>query len=131
MSSAYNNHRRGDAGVTSMEVAISFALFVMLVFGVIDLSRYFFTQQALTTLVNITARQAYAHAQNPQVPSQAQIASYAPLLDPTLLETFTVTLSQTPGLVALTVTAKYNYTPLTPLFGTFVGPLTATVTYQF
>jgi Flp pilus assembly protein TadG len=85
MSFASNNRRRGDAGVTSMEVALTFPLFVMLVFGVIDLSRYFFTQQALTTLVNMTARQTYANAQNPQVPSQAQIASYAPLLDPTLV----------------------------------------------
>ena len=52
-----SNNRRGDAGVTSMEVALTFGLFIMLVLSVIDLSRYFFSQQALTTLVNLTARQ--------------------------------------------------------------------------
>ena len=44
---------------------------------------------------------------------------------------FSPSQSQAPGLVVLTVTATYNYTPLTPLLGSLVGQMTATVTYRF
>lgn len=125
-----------------MEVALCFALFVTLVFGVIDLSRYFFTQQALTTLVNSTARLGYANISAEQGMSpQTLAATYAPLLDPSQVN---ISLQLGPGqtypncnqpvatgVQVLCVTATCNYTPLTPLLGSLVGQMTASATYQY
>ncbi len=119
--------------MTSMEVALCFGLFVMLVFGVMDLSRYFFTRQALTTLVTSTARLGYAGTLSSQNPSTRTLAAeYAPLLDsdPKVLS-LTWNINRSSGVTVLTVNATYNYTSLTPMLDSLVGQLQASMTYQY
>jgi hypothetical protein len=147
MRVASNRRRRpGHAGVTSLEVAISFGVFVMLVFCVIDMSRYLFSRQGLSTLVAAVAREAYAGSNDlppqcngaPSPPtSWDRIGVYAPLLDPNqvgLCYNSQANIFTYPGatdLQILTVQATYNFTPITPLFDALIGQMTATNTYQF
>jgi len=145
MSFASSKRRRpGNAGVTSLEVAVIFGIFIILVFGIIDMSRYLYSQQALTTLVTATARQGYATGSNynPQGQQvQALVAAYAPLLDGTQV-TISVSVNQPAGdfvtipfaAVEMQVIATYNFTPITPLVSALLGggtTMTATVTYTY
>lgn len=137
--------RLGHAGITSMEVAITFALFITFSFGVIDLSRYFFSQQALTTLVTMTARQEYVGSLpaffSDTTVAQNLITANGLLLDPTQITHFTMSSSpggslpngQTAayGVNVLKVTATYEFKPLIPFLDTLLGPMTATMTYQY
>jgi Flp pilus assembly protein TadG len=145
MSFVFNRLRRlGDAGVTSMELAVSFVVFITFIFAMIDLSAYFYSQQALTTLVTIAARQVYAtsvtSADSGTPAAQTLIAANGLLLDPSQISLrmdsgYGVPLpngeTTAGGVNVLTVTATYNFVPLTPLLGALIGPMTATVTYQY
>jgi len=148
MSFAFNKRRRrGDAGVTSLEVAIIFGIFIVLMFSIIDLSRYLFSQQALTTLVSATARQGFAGTLpdlcDGTLPTQTPklVANFAPLLEATRITNFQMCVStnsgdgvtQPAGATVLTVTATYNFTPITPLVETLLGglPMTASMTYSY
>jgi Flp pilus assembly protein TadG len=141
MSFAFNKHRRrGDAGVTSLEVAVIFGVFIVLVFSIIDLSRYLFSQQALTTLVTATARQGFAGtlpafcngASLPQ--TETQVAAFAPLLDFNRITSLAMCVDQGSGVTVLTVTASYSFQPITPLIEAMLGPastMTASMTYSY
>jgi Flp pilus assembly protein TadG len=135
MSSACNKRRRfSDAGVTALEVAFVFALFVMLTLGTVDASLYLVSLQNLTSLVNGAARagQADVTLTNCDGPpsSWSGVSAYAPLLNPNLVY-LCVQQPFVPGLQTLTVTASYTYQPLTPWLGNFLGPITETVTYNY
>jgi Flp pilus assembly protein TadG len=149
MSFVFNRRRRfGNAGVTTMEVAIAFLVFIPLIFSVIDLSRYFFSQQALTTLASAAARNGLVNfttgggaqcAPDPAMATNswaAGVANYAPLLDPSQV-TVSVCVGQSnnpvfsAGVMQVTAVATYNFTPLTPGLAVLLGPMVATVSYQF
>jgi hypothetical protein len=139
MSLRFNSRRRfRAAGMTSLELALTFGLFFTLALGIFDMVRYFSAQQGLTVLANAAARVCVATVnENTQCLafSNAWISFYAPLLDPTL-----VNFQGGPqwggdfnwaGLTVETVTVTYNFTSITPGLSALTGPITATVSYQY
>ena len=135
----------GTAGVTSLELAVTFGFFALLLCGMIDMSRYFFSQHALTALVNAAARQGAADPGFPTGTSDAdpasgcsgpalpadKIPSIAPLLDPAKVA-LRVCGSFFPwGIQIVKVTATYDFETITPGLESLMGPMTASVTYQY
>ena len=56
MSFAFNKHRRrGDAGVTSLEVAVIFGVFIVLVFSIINLEEDVLGDSSVLDSSNICA----------------------------------------------------------------------------
>ncbi len=125
----------GTAGVTSLEVALTFAVFIMLMFGTIDLTRYFFSLHNLAAVVSAAARLgpgniAFAPCGGPPS-SWSGVPIYGPLLDPDQLSLCVTQPYTALGLQTVTVTATYNFSTLTPWLGQLTGPITETVTYHF
>ena len=127
--------RLGIAGVTSLEVAVIFGAFIVLMFGTIDLSRYFFTQQALTTLVNSAARQGLADpgfGQCDGPPSSwTAIPNITPLIDSNQVSICVTQPNFSTGVQVLTVTGTYNFMSITPGLDALIGTMSETVTYQY
>jgi UDP-N-acetylmuramyl pentapeptide phosphotransferase/UDP-N-acetylglucosamine-1-phosphate transferase len=127
--------RVDDAGVTSLEVALVFGIFVILMFGTIDLSRYFFSQHELNGLVAAAARQGlidptFTPCGGPPN-SWSAFPAIVPLLDQSQVG-LCVTQPFFPlGVQVLTVTGTYNFTTITPGLDGLSGMMTASVTYQY
>jgi len=137
MSCASNKSRRlwprDRKGLTTLETALVLVVFFTLLFGVMDLARYFLTWHGLNTVVSEAAREAmilepsspwtYACA-NPTSGPAATAAASAPFLNTSNL-TLCVTTNTTTGTcpqggqcITISVTASYP-------FSFMIAPLSA------
>lgn len=143
--SPVSNRRRRDAraGVAAMEVAASFGVLIVLIFGLIDFSLYFYMRQQLTTLAAAAARMGPGNGQfwpcgsppttwNNNYGWAQAVNFYAPSLDPDQVTMCVIQPLLSFGVQTLTVTASYTYTPFTPGLNAVLGvPMSANVTYQY
>ena len=140
MSFGFNRVRRparairaDNAGITSMEVAITFGLFLVLMLGVIDLARFVITKHALSVVAATAARRGIVDPtfQPCGGPPPDTFVMPSPLLDPQQL---TLCVSQpffALGVQEMTVTASYHFAPITPGLESLLGDLTENLTYQY
>jgi hypothetical protein len=156
--SSVSNRRSclGNAGVTSLELALVLVVFMWLLMGVFDLGRYFFTVQSMVTLMAEAGRYVTIAGEGSGTALQGVAAQGAgpecyaintfssisavvppPLLDPTQGQICINVL--TPfglGVNQIQVTVNYPFTAFTPglsgLNGTLTeNPLTETATYSY
>ena len=149
-----SNRWRDRRGVTTIELALVFGVFILFVFGVIDLSRYLVAQQELAVLTTAAARQGMI-AQSPggnqawlsQCPLSisapgtagvswsAGVSNFAPMLDPSQVSVWVCSTNGSAnlgtGLFQVIATGTYTFTPITPLLSSLVGPMVSTVTFTF
>ena len=112
---------KARAGVATVELGFALPVFVFLLYGVIELSHYIFTDIALADAARIGARYAMVHGATASPPaSAADISTYlksrVALLDPTQI-TAVVTFSpnNSPG-SAVQVRLSYPFVPFLPGF---------------
>jgi Flp pilus assembly protein TadG len=122
-------------GITSLEFALVAVVFFLLLFGAMDLSRYFLTWHGLNTLASEAARAWMVNngstysCGHPTSGRAATVAGSAPFLDPSQL-TLCVTVNQTTssGVVTSTsvnVTASYPFSFMIPPLSAANGTLSA------
>ena len=126
--------RLGCAGVTTLEFAIVGGLFFLLLFGSMDLGRYYLIKHSLRTMVAETARYALAHPSLPDGPVGPTTAGF-PTITPFIVNSATLTLLSNkrgmPGVNQISVTATYQFTPISPLWSLLAGPMTESMQLQF
>ena len=148
MSSESNSGRRrrfGCAGVTSLELALVMIPFLWMMTGVIDIGRYLFTVQALTTVVTDAQRTAMlafnAHGEISVPEGCFDFSSWSatarqfvntpdsppPLLDPAKGTVIVVSITNIVGWGTrqTQVTARYPFEPITPWLNLLTGALVA------
>ena len=142
MSSVSSSKRRawlGRPGTSSIELAFILPAFLWLLLGTIDIARYLYTVQALVGLMGEAGRVAIMDSNfgNGLPPCSnnywSQIATIAPLLDAN-----NVSLCVTPaswssgsGVITVTVSVSYPFTPYTPGLGALAGPITEATNYTY
>ena len=128
--------RSGNAGVTSLEVALVLGPFLFLLLGVCDFGRYFFTLQSMTTLMAEAARTAIIYGPySEQAPgcgpnSWPGISTVAPLLDPAQVYLCINPISLY-GVSQVQVTVQYPFDANTPGLSALSGLLQQTATYSY
>jgi Flp pilus assembly protein TadG len=135
MSHAYSKptwSRLGCAGVTTLEFAIVAGLFLMLLFGCMDLGRYYLIEHSLRTMVAETARYALSHPslQGAVDPAAASFTTITPFI----VNSATLTVQQQagmPGINQINVTATYQFTPISPLWHLLRGQITDNMPLQY
>jgi len=132
--SVFDRRRGREAGVTSLEVALTFGLFITLILVTIDLSLYFVALHNLTVVVAAAARAAQAdrtitNCDGPPA-SWPGVSPAAPLLNPRQLSLCITQPFITLGVQQVTVTGTYTYQGLTPVTQALPA-ITETVTYGF
>jgi len=126
--------RRGsDAGTTSVEFALILVAFLWLLLGIIDLSRYFYTVQAVVGLLGEAGRVSLMDPdwQPCGTASWSDAATIAPLLDASQVY---VCVTQGPGGVGVNtvnVMVTYPFTPFTPGLSALAGTITETTNYSY
>jgi hypothetical protein len=141
MSFVSNNHcpRLGAAGVGSVEFALVAVVFVLLMMGVFDFSRYLFTVQALEALTAEIARAAILP--QPGSPmggpaclfptSPTALKQLAPLLDMSNLSPPDVVCWNPAFRPVTTVTVTLQYQFTASFFTALSGTLTESTSFEF
>lgn len=132
-----NRRQRAVAGVTSLELAACFTLFMVLVLAVVDISRYFMFEYSLWNLAAAAARQGMGDSSLtsglggfPSIPATLQ--SELPMLDPASVTLVVTQPSQVLGGVnTLTVTASTQFTTITPGLSGLDGKMSVSVTFSY
>jgi Flp pilus assembly protein TadG len=132
MSSDFNRRRsrsgRGNSGVASLELALVLVVFMVLLVGTFDLARYFYTVEAMTTLLADAGRYSMirgstAITKGGPIPIDSWISDplvtvgIPPLLDPaqgTICIAYTESGTLAVGVNTLQVTVIYPFTAMTP-----------------
>lgn len=150
MSHVFNRRRLGTAGATSLEFGVVAFIFMSLLFGVLDLGRYYVIEHSVRTATSEAARAALATAPpglstNRMVgctTAWAAVKSIVPLLDDsamTLCIAWTTT-SPTgtvtngvgvPGVTTVTATGQYSFTAISPLWSGLTGTITETAKLSY
>ena len=148
MSSVSNSVRRrrfGCAGTTSLELALVMLPFLWLMMGTIDIGRYLFTVQSMTTVMTDAHRSvmlAYAAGGGNAVPEgcfnfsswSSTAHQYAnttdgppPLLDPAQGTVIVTAITKIIGwgTQQMQVTVRYPFVPITPWLNLLTGALVA------
>ena len=115
--------------MTALETALVLGVFFLLLFGVMDLSRYFLTWHGLNTVVSEAARASMINnwnypCGNPTSGTAATIATAAPFLDPNKLQ-LCVTKTVSSGNNNISVTATYPFSFMISGFSSAGGTLSA------
>jgi Flp pilus assembly protein TadG len=115
-----------EAGTTTMEFALVGAMFLLMIFAILEVSLYFFTSQSLQTLTSLVARATQAGTVNPGCPATipTSLASQVPMLS---LQSANICVTQATvsGQIQVTVNSTYPFTFFSPLLPGDVGTLTA------
>ncbi|MDZ4278526.1 MAG: TadE/TadG family type IV pilus assembly protein [Dehalococcoidia bacterium] len=129
--------RRGEAGQAQVEFALVGLVFLILVFGMIDVGRAVWNYNTLAEATREGTRYAIVHGARASDPSgpgddaavQAQVQQFAAGLD---LSQLTVSVDFPDGNNNLgdevTVTSEYDYDPLFGFFGAVSIPMTSSST---
>lgn len=120
--------RRSEAGSSMAEFAVVAALFFMVLIGIIEFGRFFYTHNALTDAARRGARYAALHPEAAR-PCVKNIVAYGEThVDPTTCEPTGPPLIN--GLGPTDVTVTYAGTGTNP-FGMNLGSVTVTIQYSF
>jgi len=130
--------RLGQAGVATLEFALIATAFFILLFGAMDLARYFATEQAVRTVASEAARHAivdstWTYSGAPTSGAAAAIAATAPLLAPGTIN-LTVTQSVVGSQTTVAVTVTYPFTFIMPILSPAnpsSGLLSDSVTFSY
>jgi TadE-like protein len=145
MLPAFNNFRPSLlrlSGTSSLEFALVAVPFVFMMFGGMELGRYFITRHSLHTLVDETARSAVVNCFNQKtcpygtaVPTPSNLWSTVPFLQQSLPGA-SLTASQTfdtaTGTRTITVTANYPFAFVLPAWtGLYSSGITETTKLKY
>jgi Flp pilus assembly protein TadG len=127
----------GDrAGANTIEFAITAIVFFFIIFGVIDLARYFLTWHGLNTVASEAARAwmvnnsaTYACA-SPTSGTAATVAASAPFLNSSSL-TLCVTSNTSNGITTVVATAKYPFKFMVPPLSVANATLVTSTTLSY
>jgi Flp pilus assembly protein TadG len=135
MRCLYRSRRlaKNRAGVAALEFALTVSMFLMLVFGIVEIGRYLAAQQSLTSAVHVGGRYAVAHdslSSSPATQSSIQtvIQNAAGGL---VANSITATATFSPNNAAgstVTISATYPWVPLVPLLNLPSATITVTST---
>jgi Flp pilus assembly protein TadG len=140
-----SNKRRfpplGRAGIGSLEFALVASAFFVMLFGAMDIGRYFLAEHSLHTLTSEAARAGLidsaqhncANVCGSPVPASELtiLGSTAPFLDTTQV-TLNVTQSTSSGVTTITAAATYPFAFFAPILATaFTGPLSDTTRISY
>jgi Flp pilus assembly protein TadG len=114
---------KGKRGTAALEFALTGAIFLSVMFGVIDLSRYVASRTALRAAVGEVARAAITDTTINSTTARTLALAHGPVLTPTL---FNISLSRATD--SVTVSADYTFTFLMPGFGSTPRVLSASIT---
>lgn len=118
-------------GSVAVEFAITFTVFLMLIFGIIELGRYTMSVQALAETVNEGARYAVVHGSKSSSPATASslvslVQNGSSLLTPSLVSaTVTFSPNNAPG-STVTIVATYPWSPVVSLLPLSSATITTT-----
>jgi Flp pilus assembly protein TadG len=120
---------RGRAGVTSLEFALVVVAFFLMLFGVVDVARYFLTWHGLNSVASEAARASQVNnwsfaCGHPSSGTAATVAGAAPFLATSQL-TLCVVKGTSTGLTTISVTASYPFSFMIALFAGANGTLQA------
>lgn len=126
MNSLRNYFLRDD-GATAVEFAMISLLFVSFLFGIIELSRIFWTLNTLQYAIEDTARYAFVNqgATNADLVDHAA-ASMAGIQVDTAMLTVTTSTTMISGIQFIEVQGSYVFTMLVPTLTDVLGPLNLT-----
>jgi Flp pilus assembly protein TadG len=128
MSSASNKRRR-RAGTSSLEFALIAIPFVLLMVAITDLGRYFATQQELRTMTSVIARSCLLLAMKAggggaTCFKASPVGSVGPFIDTTKLTVNSAyATNSTTGVVTVTVTTRYPFSFMLPLWTSYSGSM--------
>lgn len=136
MSSASNSNRRrgsGGAGTTTLEFALVLLSFLWLVMGTIDIARYFFMVQGVLGVMSEAGR---VSLMDPNwgpcgTDSWDDIASIAPLLNPSQVYLCVTQGYVGSGPTTVSVTVTYPFTPFTPGLSALTGTISESTAYTY
>jgi Flp pilus assembly protein TadG len=144
MSRAFNKIsalRLGRAGNTTLEFALVASMFFALIFGVMDLGRYFITRHSVLTLTSELVRATMVQCAGSNTActlSAANITaseSVVPMLTPdhfTASPTASRTaINSTTGMMTITASVSYPFTFLFPVFTTLSGNISNTTQLSY
>lgn len=133
MLSVFNRNRcrLGRSGTTTLEFSLIGGAFFLLIFGGMDLGRYYITLHSLHTVLGGAVRAAII---NPTLTGctapAALVAAQAPFLQPSLLS-LCVTRATSSGVTTISVTASYNFNFVVPIWSSSSGTLSDTTTLSY
>jgi Flp pilus assembly protein TadG len=125
----------GSAGLTTLDFVLVSGVFFLLLFGAMDVARYFLTWHGLNTIVSEAARASMINnwtysCGHPTAGTAATIASSAPFLDTSQLQ-LCVTSSVSSGQTTVSVTASYPFSFMISLLSGADGTLTASTALTY
>lgn len=130
------------AGAASLEFALVGLAFLLILFGTLDLGRYFMTMHSLRTLTSALARATlvycgrtgavYTSSCNLPAAGVDSAESQVPFLKSIdFTSTPSATRSQAvAGVATITASATYNFTFVLPIFARLSGPISASTTLR-
>jgi hypothetical protein len=130
--------RLGCAGVTTLEFAIVGALFLLLLFGSMDLGRYYLVEHSLRTMAAETARYALSHplwagtlpSSGCVDPTTVSFTAITPFIDNSASLCVQQQLGM-PGVNQINVTATDQFAPISPIWSLLKGQMTEKMQLQF
>lgn len=112
--------RRNDEGVTAIEFSLIVPVFLLIIYGIMELGRLLFVYNSLGHAVYEGGRYAIVRGSESAVPAttseiEAQVQAYATSLDPSLLNvSVTFDPDNSPGSTVV-IAATYDFTFMTNL----------------
>jgi Flp pilus assembly protein TadG len=109
-----------------MEFALVGAMFLLMIFAVLEVSLYFFTSQSLQTLTSLMARATQAGTVSAGCPATvpSSLSAQVPILKISSA-TICVTQATVSGQIQVTVTSTYPYSFISPLLPGQLGTISA------
>jgi Flp pilus assembly protein TadG len=133
--------RPAECGVASLEFALVGSLLMSLLFGTIEIGRYLFTLESLRTAAAEAARavtlrgSANMNSGNDACTGLSGdltgVQTRTPFLDPSTLSLKMSSCATNGGVTTVTVTVKYPFSFVVPVFGSRVSSLTETAQAVF
>ena len=115
MSRTFGRFRRNTDGVMAVEFAIILPVFVVMLFGTMEVGGILYTKSTLQHAIETAGRYAMVHTAATSTEIEAEAISNSTYLG-SLSPTFTIQSQVVSGITYSVITVTANYSVLTPMF---------------